>query len=172
MWCDQVTLIVLLIIQSIWYVHGYVPIIKQSLWKPAIQPRFISSSRLNLLNKHLNEIESLELMLNDNDSNNIKALSDSIFIAPAIAIGSFIMMTSPVHADVDTNTAPFLDPVVASAIVAYGHYLAIIVMVSCVLTERLLIKADMTVKDEWRVVIADSIYGVAGVLMLVTGETS
>lgn len=178
----QVTLFVLFTSQSIWYALGYVPapIMKHSLIKlnpTTIIPRFISSSRFSLMNddeyhsEGLNEIESLDLV------HNYDSASSNIVMTPVLAIGSFIMMSSIIVTDPAVANAvvdsvvnpPLIDPVVASAIIAYGHYLSIILMVASVLTERILIKADMTEKDEEKVIIADSIYGIAGVLGLVTG---
>lgn len=170
----------LFISQSTWYALGYAPIMKHSLIKlkpTTIIPGFISSSRFSLMNddEHRsevsNEIESLDLMHNDDSGSSYTVMT------PVLAIGSFIMMSSIIATDPGVANAvvdsvanpPLIDPVVASAIIAYGHYLSIILMVASVLTERILIKADMTVKDEEKVIIADSIYGIAGVLGLVTG---
>lgn len=171
---NQATLFVLFISQSIWYALGYAPFMKHSLIKlkpTTIIPRFISSSRLSLMNdERHSEIETLDLVHND-------GIDSNIVMNPAMAIGSFIMMSSimviePTVANALVDSVanpPFIDPVVASAIIAYGHYLSILLMVASVLTERILIKTDMTVKDEEKVIIADSIYGIAGVLGLVTG---
>lgn len=171
----QVTLFVLFISQSICYALGYAPIINHSLVKlkptTTIIPRLISSSRFSLMNdEHHSEIEPIDLMHSDDSGSNI-------VISTSMAIGSFIMMSSIIVTDPTVANAlvdsvanpPFIDPAVASAIIAYGHYLSLILMVASVLTERILIKADMTVKDEEKVIIADSIYGIAGVLGLVTG---
>ena len=173
----QVTLFMLFISQSTWYALGYAQIMKHSVIKlksTTIIPRFISSSFMNddeHRSEVSNEIESLDLMHNGDSG------SSNIVMSPVLSIGSFIMMSSIIATDPEVANAvvdsavnlPLIDPVVASAIIAYGHYLSIILMVASVLTERILIKADMTVKDEEKVIIADSIYGIAGVLGLVTG---
>ena len=173
----QVTLFMLFISQSTWYALGYAQIMKHSVIKlksTTIIPRFISSSFINddeHRSEVSNEIESLDLMHNGDSG------SSNIVMSPVLAIGSFIMMSSIIATDPEVANAvvdsavnlPLIDPVVASAIIAYGHYISIILMVASVLTERILIKADMTVKDEEKVIIADSIYGIAGVLGLVTG---
>jgi len=61
-----------------------------------------------------------------------------------------------------------VDPV-ASAFAAYGHYLGLVLVVGALTTERLTVKANMTEAEEQRLVIADSVYGIAGVLVLYTG---
>lgn len=61
-----------------------------------------------------------------------------------------------------------VDPV-ASAFAAYGHYLGLVLVVGALTTERLTVKANMSEDEEQRLVIADSVYGIAGVLVLYTG---
>lgn len=61
-----------------------------------------------------------------------------------------------------------VDPV-ASAFAAYGHYLGLVLVVGALTTERLTVKANMSEAEEQRLVIADSVYGIAGVLVLYTG---
>jgi len=58
---------------------------------------------------------------------------------------------------------------IPSAFVAYGHYLALILAVGSLMTERLTIKPGMTKEEEERMSIADITYGGAGLLVLVTG---
>ena len=58
---------------------------------------------------------------------------------------------------------------VPSALAAYGHYLSLILIVLALATERLLIKPDMSEDEFDKVAAADAAYGVAGVLLLVTG---
>ena len=56
-----------------------------------------------------------------------------------------------------------------SAFAAYGHYLALITVTLCLATERLTIKPGMSAEEEDRVAIADAAYGVAGLVILVSG---
>jgi uncharacterized membrane protein len=58
---------------------------------------------------------------------------------------------------------------VFSAVTAYGHYLGILLATASLMTERLLIKPGMPIEDEKKVITADLVYGVAGLLILVTG---
>jgi len=58
---------------------------------------------------------------------------------------------------------------VASAFVAYGHYLGVILSVASLTAERLTIKPAMTIAEEKVLAIADSIYGIGGLLLVVTG---
>ncbi len=57
----------------------------------------------------------------------------------------------------------------ASAIVAYLHYLSLAVIFAALIMELVTLKGELTLKAAWRVVIADSAYGIAGVLVLATG---
>lgn len=56
-----------------------------------------------------------------------------------------------------------------SAFAAYGHYLALVLTVGCLVTERLTVKPAMTKEEEERMSIADIVYGGAGLLVVVTG---
>lgn len=58
---------------------------------------------------------------------------------------------------------------VPSALAAYGHYLGLLVIMGCLVTERLLIREDMSEESFDLVAIADGVYGIAGVLVTVTG---
>ena len=58
---------------------------------------------------------------------------------------------------------------VASAFAAYGHYLGLVLVVISLTTEKLLVKPDLSEDDAKKLVIADSVYGIAGVLVLYTG---
>jgi len=59
--------------------------------------------------------------------------------------------------------------VLASAFVAYVHYAALLACVGVLVTERLLVKPEMTFDEEellWKV---DALYGIAGLALAVTG---
>ena len=58
---------------------------------------------------------------------------------------------------------------VASAFAAYGHYLGLVLVVASLTTEKFLVKPELTEDEAKKLVIADSVYGVAGVLVLYTG---
>eukprot|EP00439_Symbiodinium_sp_Y106_P068505 s1076_g11.t1 len=58
---------------------------------------------------------------------------------------------------------------IASAFVAYGHYLGLVLSAACLVTERLTVKAGMTREEEQRLQVADAVYGLAAVLIVVTG---
>ena len=58
---------------------------------------------------------------------------------------------------------------VASAFAAYGHYLGLVLVVASLTTEKFLVKPELTEDEAQKLVIADSVYGVAGVLVLYTG---
>ena len=58
---------------------------------------------------------------------------------------------------------------VASAFAAYGHYLGLVLVVASLTTEKFLVKPELTEDEAQTLVIADSVYGIAGVLVLYTG---
>lgn len=59
--------------------------------------------------------------------------------------------------------------VLASATVAYLHYAAILACVGVLVTERILVKPDMTFEEEELLWKADALYGVSGLALAVTG---
>ena len=56
-----------------------------------------------------------------------------------------------------------------SALVAYVHYLGIILCFGALLFERLMLKVDLNRNETISMIIADIVYGIAGVAILVTG---
>ena len=56
-----------------------------------------------------------------------------------------------------------------SALVAYTHYLGIILCFGALLYERLSLKTNLNKKETISMIIADVIYGVAGLMILITG---
>eukprot|EP00929_Paragymnodinium_shiwhaense_P085109 TRINITY_DN45568_c0_g1_i1.p1 TRINITY_DN45568_c0_g1~~TRINITY_DN45568_c0_g1_i1.p1 ORF type:complete len:293 (+),score=43.15 TRINITY_DN45568_c0_g1_i1:59-880(+) len=77
---------------------------------------------------------------------------------PAIAL-SPLFLSAPALAEDD----------IAGAFVAYGHYLAIILSGMCLTVERLLVKPGMSEEDEKTLLTTDAVYGLAGLLVLITG---
>lgn len=59
--------------------------------------------------------------------------------------------------------------VIPSALAAYSHYLSILVIVASIMTERLTVKAAMSIEEEKLLGVADIMTGVAGVALLVSG---
>jgi len=56
-----------------------------------------------------------------------------------------------------------------SAIAAYLHYVGFMVSFAALTVEQLSLKPELTLKESWRIVIADAVYGIAATLVLVTG---
>ena len=56
-----------------------------------------------------------------------------------------------------------------SAIVAYVHYLGIILCFGSLLYERIILKTDLNKNETISMIIADIIYGISGLAILVTG---
>jgi putative membrane protein len=57
----------------------------------------------------------------------------------------------------------------ASAITAYVHYLSLGTIFATLATELFTLKKDLTAKEGWRIMVADTLYGIAGLAALVTG---
>ena len=63
----------------------------------------------------------------------------------------------------------FEGEIAKSALVAYVHYLGIILCFGSLLFERLTLKVDLNRNETISMIIADAVYGLAGVAILVTG---
>ena len=59
--------------------------------------------------------------------------------------------------------------VFTSALVAYVHYLGIILCFGALMFERIILKMNLSKNDTISIIIADVIYGIAGLAILVTG---
>lgn len=103
-----------------------------------------------------NEISPTAMPAPSREGNMVNALA-SFALVPLI-------LAAPVDAAEIANTAAL-----PSALAAYGHYLGLVLVTMSLAAERLLVKPDMSADDELKLVIADSVYGIAGVLVLVSG---
>lgn len=56
-----------------------------------------------------------------------------------------------------------------SALTAYLHYLSFMVAFAALVVEHQLFSSELNLKQAWRLVITDSLYGLAAVTVLVTG---
>ena len=63
----------------------------------------------------------------------------------------------------------FLNDVSTSALVAYIHYLGIILCFGALLYERIFLKINLTKSEAISIILADVIYGLAGLAILITG---
>lgn len=57
----------------------------------------------------------------------------------------------------------------SSTLTAYLHYLSFMVAFAALVVEHQLFSSELTFKQAWRLVITDSLYGLAAVTVLVTG---
>ena len=57
----------------------------------------------------------------------------------------------------------------ASALVAYFHYLGIILCFGALMFERIILKINLSKNEIISIIIADAIYGIAGLAILITG---
>ncbi len=58
---------------------------------------------------------------------------------------------------------------ISSALVAYIHYLSFGVIFAALTIEHLTFKPDLSLREAWRILIADGLYGLAAIAVLVTG---
>ena len=58
---------------------------------------------------------------------------------------------------------------VQSAITAYLHYLGFMFAFGALVIENQTLKKDLSVEEAWRLVIADTIYGLSAVTIVITG---
>ena len=61
------------------------------------------------------------------------------------------------------------DEVTASAVVAYVHYLGIIICFGALMFERIILKINLSKNETISIIIADLVYGIAGLAILITG---
>ena len=61
------------------------------------------------------------------------------------------------------------DKVSASALVAYVHYLGIIICFGALMFERIMLKINLSKNETISIIIADLVYGIAGLAILITG---
>ena len=62
-----------------------------------------------------------------------------------------------------------LNEVSASALVAYVHYLGIVLCFGALMFERIILKINLSKNETISIIIADLIYGIAGLAILITG---
>ena len=62
-----------------------------------------------------------------------------------------------------------LDDIFMSALVAYVHYLGIILCFGALMFERIILKINLNKNETISIIIADVIYGIAGLAILITG---
>ena len=61
------------------------------------------------------------------------------------------------------------NPPLLGALAAYSHYLSFMIITACLVVERLTVKANMSEEEETRLAITDSVLGLAGLLLVVSG---
>ena len=61
------------------------------------------------------------------------------------------------------------DDISISALVAYVHYLGIILCFGALMFERLTLKINLSKNETISIIIADEIYGIAGLAILIIG---
>jgi uncharacterized membrane protein len=126
---------------------------------------FVAHENINPNNKHLEgSFTELDIAFHFSTSseNNLKETSNiSQSIAP-LAVASLAFLPLSAEASSGSNQ-------IASAFVAYGHYLSLFVMVGALVFERLTVSPGMTKEKEQTLVLADAAYGLSAVVLLVSG---
>jgi uncharacterized membrane protein len=137
-------------------------------WAPAVHQRHAgmvqnptSKTYLNLKSAHDDDVVVASF-----DPLNLSSSADAqaIQVNPAVIVGAAALACP--SAAWAASTAPDAIP---SALVAYGHYLSILLMTASVMTERLTIKPAMSIEEEQRLSIADIMTGVSGLILTISG---
>ena len=97
-----------------------------------------------------------------------KTTATSVTAPAAVAAASVAAVAWSIGAE-SAHAFTVSDSALPSAFVAYGHYLGLVLSVGCLVTEKLTVKAGMPEEDEKLLVKVDSVYGLAGLLVVVTG---
>jgi putative membrane protein len=84
-------------------------------------------------------------------------------VSTAVTAMAVLMTALPADAAADTFTP------IASALAAYVHYTSLLVGTGCLVTERLLIKPNMSPEEEKRLVLTDALWGVSALTLAVSG---
>jgi len=62
-----------------------------------------------------------------------------------------------------------MDALWSSAAIAYLHYLSFMIAFAALVVEHLTLRKDLDLKQAWRLVVTDGLYGIAAITVLVTG---
>ena len=114
------------------------------------KPQYTISKPLKINSNHV-----FDEKIQRKDSIKNAMLASAVLLSPVI-------IAEPANAVEAVSSIP-------SAFAAYGHYLGLVLVTMSLTAERLLIKPNMSPEDENAVVFADTLYGLAGVLVLITG---
>ena len=105
------------------------------------------------------------LDMDNPDVNAIESNSQSAWTAAvASSVPALTTLFLSLPAEAATGAAPF-----PSAIVAYIHYVSIIIMTACVAIERVLVKPGMSQDDQALLTNTDIAYGISGLTLVISG---
>ena len=92
----------------------------------------------------------------------------SLSTATQLKMMPVVNIDEVVSSSTTTVSAIGSQPVMA-ALAAYGHYLSFMIITACLVVERLTVKANMSDEEENRLVIADSVLGISGLTLVLSG---
>jgi len=137
-----------------------------SAWTPPTElRRKILKSPSLLRNKH-DFTDPLNLIYKNHEKAWISAKEEYFDHKTLILSLGVAALGTPTVASAATAFAP---NAIFSALVAYVHYASILGIIACLVTERLIIKPNMSVEDENLLAITDAVYGFFGLLIAYTG---
>jgi putative membrane protein len=147
--------------QSIAFAPARVGVLPSSkIHAPKLSVHAPRSTQLFASNSNDNEEANLR-QFDFPQNEEIQNLNPNMMV-PTLAVASLAFM--PLSAEAATGTNQ-----VASAFMAYGHYLSLFLMIGALMFERLTIAPGMTKETERSLVFADAAYGVSAVALLVSG---
>ena len=140
---------------------GFAPLSPKKVALPAFRSEQVLLSH-NLLDsysaKQLDETPSI------NSKQQTKRTS---FDSPLlIFLPAFVTLCASLPADAATTGGGGL---ISSALVAYVHYVSLLVMTACVTTERILVKPGMSQSDQALLSNTDIVYGISGLTLAISG---
>lgn len=91
-------------------------------------------------------------------------MSSAAVVASTALVVPIMMLVPEAAMAAAPNTA-----VLPNALVAYGHYFFLLIIMGLATFERATVKANMSIETEKSLVIADAIYGLSAVFLLATG---
>lgn len=135
-----------------------------------VDHKFSSLNAINELPSDKNVYVNVAPSQEFKELSHVSKQDNSHFLMPLALLSPLMLMAQPADAiTTSVSLASDSSNALPSAFAAYGHYLGLVLISATLAAERLLIKPNMSEEDEKLLVYADSLYGISGVLVLITG---
>jgi putative membrane protein len=141
-------------------------ITQSSAFVPVSSVHSAAISRASTQNSYFARRDPNEQFINQFDPFDVPKEEAKHFPASSLMTSMVLLSTPTLASAADTSSSSYQ---ILSAFAAYGHYLSLFVMVGALTFERFTIEPGMSKEKEKALGVADAIYGVAGVALLVSG---